>query len=39
MVRFLHQFESGSGDYTKERNLWLKEYKIDSIIEEIKKKE
>ncbi|MCK4480040.1 MAG: hypothetical protein KAV01_05900 [Candidatus Lokiarchaeota archaeon] len=39
MVRFLHQFESGAGDYTKERNLWLKEYKIDSIIEEIKKKE
>ena len=39
MVRFLHQFESGTGDYTKERTLWLKEYKIDSIIEEIKKKE
>ena len=37
MVRFLHQFESGSGDYSKERNDWLKDYKIDSIIDEIKK--
>ncbi len=39
MARFLHQFESGTGDYTKERNLWLKDYDVDSIIEEIKKKE
>lgn len=39
MVRFLHQFESGAGDYTKERNLWLKDYGIDSITEELKKKE
>jgi hypothetical protein len=39
MVRFLHQYESGAGDYTKERNLWLKDYDIDSIAEELKKKE
>lgn len=39
MVRFLHQFESGADDYTKERNLWLKDYDIDSITEELKKKE
>ena len=38
MVRFLHQFESGTGDYTKERNFWLKDYNVDSVIEEIKKK-
>jgi hypothetical protein len=38
MVRFLHQFESGAGDYTEERNLWLKDYDIDSITEELKKK-
>ena len=38
MVRFLYQFESGAGDYTKERNLWLKYYHIDSIIEDINKK-
>ena len=23
MVRFLHQFDAGSGDYTKERHEWL----------------
>ncbi|MHA1150819.1 MAG: hypothetical protein ACTSR8_21575 [Promethearchaeota archaeon] len=37
MVRFLHQFESGTGNYTKERKIWLKDYDIDTIIEEIKK--
>ncbi|TFG19153.1 MAG: hypothetical protein EU529_16655 [Promethearchaeota archaeon] len=36
MVRFLHQFESGSGDYTKERHIWLKDKDIDSILEEMK---
>ena len=39
MVRFLHQYESGTGDYTKEREVWLKDYSIDSIVEEIKKEE
>lgn len=38
MVRFLHQFESGSGDYTEERNHWLEKYDIDSVVEEIKEK-
>jgi len=38
MVRFLHQFESGTGDYTKERHLWLKDYNVDSIVEEMKQK-
>ena len=38
MIRFLHQFESGTGDYTKERNRGLKDYDIDSVIEEIKNK-
>lgn len=23
MVRFLHQFEAGAGDYTNERHRWL----------------
>jgi hypothetical protein len=38
MVRFLQQFESGSGDYTKDRSLWLKDIKIDSVIEEMTQK-
>lgn len=38
MVRFLQQFETGSGDYTKERKNWLKNMKVKDIISEIKRK-
>jgi hypothetical protein len=38
MVRFLQQFESGCGDYTKERSGWLKELTLDGIVEELTKK-
>ena len=31
MVRFLQQYEAGTGDYTKERGLWLKDVDIESI--------
>ncbi len=36
MVRFLQQFEAGVGDYTKEREQWLKELDIKTIAGEIK---
>ncbi len=38
MVRFLQQFETGIGNYTEERNLWLKETSVRAIVEEIKRK-
>jgi hypothetical protein len=38
MVRFLQQFETGLGDYTKERTEWLKNMDIHEIVSEIKKK-
>ena len=38
MVRFLQQYEMGTGDYTKERDLWLKDIDIESIAAEVKKK-
>jgi hypothetical protein len=38
MVRFLQQFETGRGDYTKERDQWLKDANIKEIISEIRKK-
>jgi hypothetical protein len=38
MVRFLHQFETGRGDYTKERNQWLKDADMKEIISDIRKK-
>lgn len=38
MVRFLRQFDSGDGDYTRERELWLKDTNVESILKEIKDK-
>jgi hypothetical protein len=38
MVRFLQQFETGRGDYTKERDQWLKDADIKKVISEIKRK-
>jgi len=35
MVRFLQQYETGTGDYTKERDLWLKDIDIESIAVEL----
>ncbi|HEX3034875.1 MAG TPA: hypothetical protein VHT73_07030 [Thermodesulfobacteriota bacterium] len=36
MVRFLQQFETGMGDYTKERAQWLENIDVKTIVEEIK---
>ena len=36
MVRFLQPFETGVGDYTKDRELWLKDLDVESIVKEIK---
>jgi len=36
MVRFLQQYETGAGDYTKERDLWLKGADIESIAIELR---
>lgn len=38
MVRFLQQFETGRGDYTKERAQWLKDIEIQEIASEIRKR-
>ncbi len=35
-LRFLSQFSSGTGDYTKERDQWLGQLSLDEIISEIK---
>jgi len=34
-VRFLQQFDGGSGDYTKERQQWLKGLTVDEISADI----
>lgn len=35
MIRFLQQFETGKGDYTKERHQWLKEASVQTLAEKI----
>ena len=37
MVRFLQQFETGRGDYTKERYEWLNDMDTQEIISDIRK--
>ena len=32
MINFLHYYNSGSGDYTRDRHKWLGEITIDEII-------
>jgi hypothetical protein len=36
MVCFLQQYEGGIGNYTKERQEWLKDYTVKGIVKEIK---
>ncbi len=44
MIRFLQQYETGTGDYSKERHQWLDKFTIDDIarkahmLREMKKK-
>ena len=35
LVRFLQQFETGYGDYTAERHMWLKERSVSDVVEKI----
>ncbi len=37
MIRFLQQFETGSGDYTKDRKQWLDPLSIDEIVGKLDK--
>jgi hypothetical protein len=32
MIRFLQQFDNGSGDYASERHKWVDETSIDDIL-------
>ncbi len=38
MIRFLQQYESGYGDYSKERHEWIDEISVEDIAEKIRKK-
>ncbi|MCK4394702.1 hypothetical protein KAX17_17510 [Candidatus Bipolaricaulota bacterium] len=36
MARFLQQFELGRGDYTRDREEWLRDITVDGVVAEIK---
>ncbi len=38
MVEFIRQFDSGSGDYTKERHEWLDRLDIEAIVKQAEAK-
>jgi hypothetical protein len=38
MVRFLQQFDAGSGDYTQERHQWQDELTVADIMAQIKER-
>ena len=39
MARFLQQFETGSGNYTKDRERWLKGLNVKDIVKQIRKQQ
>ena len=36
MVRFLQQFDTGSGDYTRDRGQWLRNFTVRKVVKEIR---
>lgn len=38
MVRFLRQFETGSGDYTKERSQLLGEFTLEDVFSQVEQR-
>ena len=37
MIRFLQEFTTGGGDYTKERSAWLDSLNLEELIEKIRR--
>ncbi len=38
MVRFLQQFETGHGNYSKDRHEWLDNQNMDTVLKQIREK-
>lgn len=39
MVRFIHQFQAGIGDYTKERQQWVGMSDVETLVKQIQQAE
>ena len=35
MVRFIHQFQAGTGDYTEERQQWVRTSDVETLAKQI----
>ena len=35
MIRFLQQFETGSGNYSLERHQWLDQFDVETIVQQL----
>ncbi len=35
LIRFLQQFDMGTGDYVQDREQWQNDYNVDSLMKEI----
>lgn len=38
MIRFMQQFETGYGDYSRERHQWLDNESLDTVLERLRAK-
>ena len=38
LIRFLQQFETGHGDYTRERHQWLGQNTVQELVQEIERR-
>lgn len=38
MVRFMQQFETGHGDYSKDRHKWLDDQDMDTVVKRMQEK-
>ncbi|MBN1426167.1 hypothetical protein JXA88_16575 [Candidatus Fermentibacteria bacterium] len=39
LVRFIQQFEPGTGDYTRERHAWLEGVSLDELVRQAERSE
>ncbi len=39
MIRFLQQFETGTGDYTTERQQWIDQWDMDTLIVKLRERQ
>ena len=39
MIRFLQQFETGTGDYSTERHQWVEQWDMDTLIKKLREQQ